>query len=108
MRKKLQTCCVCSKLFHNKTLLAVHELIHEEKKGNLEKMERIFPCPHCSYIAASKKALRKHTKHQIITINVSILDTKGCYDYKEQYEQFKLIINNIGIALALTNSYFEH
>ena len=70
--------------------------------------QRTFPCPQCSYIAVFKTAFKNHIKPQIITINVSILDAKGCYDYKEQYEQFKLIINNIGIALALTNLYFEH
>ena len=62
VRKKPHTCCVCGKLFRNKALLAVHELIHEEKKGNLEKMERIFPCPHCSYIAALKTVLKNHIK----------------------------------------------
>ena len=33
---------------------------------------------------------------------------KGRYDYKEQYERFKLIVNMIGVVLALTNLYFEH
>jgi|ERR1712126_182784 len=42
------------------------------------------------------------------SVNVSILDTKGRYDYKEQYERFKLIVNMIGVVLALTNLYFEH
>ena len=31
------------------------------------------------------------------SVNVSILDRKARYDYKDQYEQFKLIVNLIGI-----------
>ena len=33
------------------------------------------------------------------TVNVSILDKKARYDYKDQYEQFKLIVNLIGKML---------
>jgi uncharacterized C2H2 Zn-finger protein len=78
VRKKPHTCCVCGKLFRNKALLAVHELIHEEKKGNLEKMERIFSCPHCSYIAVFKTALKNHIKPQISTRNRNIVDLFLC------------------------------
>ena len=30
------------------------------------------------------------------SVNVTILDQKARYDYKDQYEQFKLIVNLIG------------
>lgn len=42
------------------------------------------------------------------SVNVSILDRKARYDYKDQYEQFKLIVNLIGVVLACTNLYFNH
>ena len=35
------------------------------------------------------------------TVNVSILDKKARYDYKDQYEQFKLIVNLIGKMLNI-------
>ncbi len=34
------------------------------------------------------------------SINVSILDRKSKYDYKDQYESFKLIVNLVAMVLA--------
>ena len=42
------------------------------------------------------------------TVNVSILDKKARYDYKDQYEQFKMIVNIVGVVLACFNLYFNH
>ena len=38
----------------------------------------------------------KYLKLILGNVNVSILDQKTRYDYKDQYEQFKLILNIIG------------
>jgi len=40
-------------------------------------------------------------------VNVSILDKTDKFQYKDQYEQFKLIVNIIGGALALINWYLN-
>lgn len=40
-------------------------------------------------------------------VNVSILDKERRFNYKDQYEQFKLIVNVIAFGLALFNLYFE-
>ena len=37
------------------------------------------------------------------SVNVSILDRKARYDYKDQYEQFKLIVNIIGKKIEIQN-----
>ena len=39
----------------------------------------------------------KYLKLILGNVNVSILDQKTRYDYKDQYEQFKLILNIIGM-----------
>ena len=39
------------------------------------------------------------------SVNVSILDKQSKYQYKEQYERFKLIVVLIGCFLAVTNLY---
>ena len=41
----------------------------------------------------------KYLKIILGTVNVSILDKKLRYDYKDQYEHFKLIVNIIGIKI---------
>ena len=41
----------------------------------------------------------KYLKLILGNVNVSILDQKTRYDYKDQYEQFKLILNIIGMCL---------
>lgn len=41
-------------------------------------------------------------------INVSILDKKAKYDYKDQYERFKLIVNLVGCVLAILSLYFQN
>ena len=38
----------------------------------------------------------KYLKLILGNVNVSILDQRTRYDYKDQYEQFKLILNIIG------------
>jgi len=67
------------------------------RKEQIAQMEQLLPMESGRYL-----------KTILGNVNVSILDTKGRYDYKEQYEQFKLIVNIIGVVLALTNLYFEH
>merc|ERR1719266_3283991 len=47
----------------------------------------------------------KYLKLILGNVNVSILDQKTRYDYKDQYEQFKLILNIIGFILACSNVY---
>lgn len=42
------------------------------------------------------------------SINVSILDKKAKYDYKDQYERFKLYVNLIGCVWAALCLYFNH
>lgn len=41
----------------------------------------------------------KYLKLILGNVNVSILDQKTRYDYKDQYEQFKLILNIIGMCV---------
>ena len=42
----------------------------------------------------------KYLKLILGNVNVSILDQKTRYDYKDQYEQFKLTINIIGMLIS--------
>jgi len=42
------------------------------------------------------------------SINMSILDKEAKYQYKEQYEQFKLIIMLIGMGISFINLYLNH
>nr|ACO15195.1 Transmembrane protein 120 homolog [Caligus clemensi] len=41
-------------------------------------------------------------------VNVSILDTQAKFNYKDQYEQFKLIVVFIGCFIAVSNLYFNN
>ncbi|CAB4063241.1 Transmembrane protein 120B-B,Transmembrane protein 120 homolog,Transmembrane protein 120B-A,Transmembrane protein 120B,Transmembrane protein 120A [Lepeophtheirus salmonis] len=41
-------------------------------------------------------------------VNVSILDTQARFNYKHQYEQFKLIVVLIGCVIAVSNLYFNN
>lgn len=41
-------------------------------------------------------------------INVSILDKKAKYDYKDQYERFKLIVNLVACVVAVFSIYLNH
>jgi len=50
----------------------------------------------------------KYLKLILGNVNVSILDQKTRYDYKDQYEQFKLILNIIGFFLSVLCIYFQH
>lgn len=36
-------------------------------------------------------------------VNVSILNRKSKYQYKDDYEKFKLILNGIGLFMAIIN-----
>lgn len=42
------------------------------------------------------------------SINVSILDKKAKYDYKDQYERFKLIVNLVGKRKVLLLKWLCH
>ena len=48
----------------------------------------------------------KYLKLILGNVNVSILDQKTRYDYKDQYEQFKLILNIIGMCVFKVNFVF--
>eukprot|EP00096_Caligus_rogercresseyi_P015987 TRINITY_DN8493_c0_g1_i1.p1 TRINITY_DN8493_c0_g1~~TRINITY_DN8493_c0_g1_i1.p1 ORF type:complete len:362 (-),score=115.29 TRINITY_DN8493_c0_g1_i1:104-1189(-) len=41
-------------------------------------------------------------------VNVSILDTQAKFNYKDQYEQFKLIIVLLGCFISVSNLYFNN
>lgn len=66
------------------------------RKAQLSQMEDSLPRPSGRYL-------------NIIlgSINVSILDKKAKYDYKDQYERFKLIVNLVGCVLACISLYFN-
>ncbi|XP_059098184.1 transmembrane protein 120 homolog [Tigriopus californicus] len=66
------------------------------RKAQLSQMEDSLPRPSGRYL-------------NIILggINVSILDKKAKYDYKDQYERFKLIVNLVGCVLACISLYFN-
>jgi len=67
------------------------------RSEQLTQMEQVLP-----------KESGKYLKIILGTVNVSILDKKLRYDYKDQYEHFKLIVNIIGVAIAGINLYFQH
>ena len=61
------------------------------------QMEQLLPAESGTYL-----------KIILGNVNVSILDKKARYDYKDQYEQFKLIVNLIGFVLSCTNLYIQY
>ena len=63
----------------------------------LAQMEQLLPAESGTYL-----------KIILGNVNVSILDKKARYDYKDQYEQFKLIVNLIGFVLSCTNLYIQY
>jgi len=67
------------------------------RNEQLSQMEQVLPRESGMYL-----------KIILGTVNVSILDKKARYDYKDQYEQFKLIVNLIGVVLAVLNLYFQY
>lgn len=67
------------------------------RNEQLAQMEQLLPRESGTYL-----------KIILGSVNVSILDRKARYDYKDQYEQFKLIVNLIGVVLACLNLYFNH
>ena len=42
----------------------------------------------------------KYLKVILGNINVSILDKAAKYDYKDEYERFKLIVNLVGMSIS--------
>merc|ERR1719411_444586 len=67
------------------------------RNEQLAQMEQLLPAESGTYL-----------KIILGNVNVSILDKKAKYDYKDQYEQFKLIVNLIGFVLSCTNLYIQH
>jgi len=66
------------------------------RQGQLDQMKSTLPQPSGRYLAVV-----------LGNVNVSILDKTDKFKYKDQYEQFKLIVNIIGGALALINWYLN-
>lgn len=67
------------------------------RKAQLSQMEDVLP-----------RASGTYLKIILGSVNVSILDKKTKYDYKDQYEQFKLIVTLIGCVLACFCLYFNY
>jgi len=67
------------------------------RKAQLSQMEDYLPRPSGRYL-----------KTILGSVNMSILDKEAKYQYKEQYEQFKLIVMLIGMAISLINLYVNH
>ena len=55
------------------------------RQGQLDQMKSTLPQPSGRYLAVV-----------LGNVNVSILDKTDKFKYKDQYEQFKLIVNIIG------------
>merc|ERR1712020_224157 len=66
------------------------------RNEQLAQMEQLLPRESGAYL-----------KMVLGSVNVSILDRKARYDYKDQYEQFKLIVNLLGVLIAGINLYFQ-
>jgi len=64
------------------------------RKAQLSQIEDYLPKPSGTYL-----------KVILGSVNVSILDKQAKYQYKEQYERFKLIVVLIGCVLSITNLY---
>jgi len=64
------------------------------RKAQLSQIEDYLPRPSGTYL-----------KVILGSINMSILDKEAKYQYKEQYEQFKLIVMLIGMGLSFINLY---
>jgi len=67
------------------------------RKAQLSQIEDYLPRPSGAYLRVL-----------LGPINLSILDKEAKYQYKEQYEQFKLIIMLIGMGLSFLNLYVNH
>jgi len=66
------------------------------RNAQLDQMKNTLPKPSGKYL-----------KVILGNVNVSILDKTEKFQYKDQYEQFKLIVNLIGGTLALFNWYLN-
>jgi len=64
------------------------------RKAQLSQIEDYLPKESGSYL-----------KVILGSVNVSILDKEAKYQYKEQYERFKLIVVLIGMVLSIINLY---
>jgi len=66
------------------------------RSAQLEQMQEVLPRKSGRYLRAV-----------IGNVDCNILDRKEKYQYKEQYEQFKLIVNLIGLILAVACYFFN-
>jgi len=67
------------------------------RTAQLEQMQEVLPRKSGRYLRAV-----------IGNVDCNILDRKEKYQYKEQYEQFKLIVNMIGGILAIACYFFNY
>jgi len=67
------------------------------RTAQLEQMQETLPRKSGLYLTAI-----------IGNVNCSILDKNEKYEYKEQYEHFKLIVNLIGGILAIASYFFNY
>ena len=66
------------------------------RSAQLEQMQEVLP-----------RKSGRYLRGIIGNVDCSILDKNEKYQYKEQYEQFKLIVNLIGGILASTNYFLN-
>ncbi|XP_023337235.1 transmembrane protein 120 homolog [Eurytemora carolleeae] len=81
-----------------------------EEKGELDDLEKDIFRRECQLSQMNENLPRKSGRYlQVImgNVDVSILDKNEKYQYKEQYESFKLIVNLIGGILATTNFFLN-
>ena len=70
------------------------DILHRRAQLNL--MNDTLPQPASTYL-----------KIILGNVNVSILDKKAKYDYKDQYERFKLAVNLVACLIAMACLYFN-
>lgn len=75
IKKKINRCEKCSKVFRSSQALTSHNKVCESKKLNNNSDEKIFECPFCLKVFGSGQALGGHKRSHLMTVASSSTTT---------------------------------